>query len=123
LVAYQWENLYYCCDVCQTAANHQPSFQATLRPDSLDYTFDRYFYYDNELGEVKVMENLLDEELMLAKQFLERYGIDSNPILKQVRKNEYKNIRNALQDPEDGRTRDDFSFRWIYDEVATEMRF
>ena len=121
LQAYQWENHYYCCDQCQSESN-KLAFQPTLRPDDPAYSFDRFFYYDAQTGEVMVMENVVDPEMKeLALAFLKRYGISSNPKRNQARRNEYKNIRNAIANPEDGRMRDEFPYRAVYDCVVQAL--
>jgi uncharacterized protein (TIGR02646 family) len=117
LIAYKWENLFYCCWKCQKEANESP-FQLTLRTDASDYSFDRYFYYDNQDGEVKVMENLDPIDFENAHNYLQRYGINATARRKKVRQNEYKNVKYALSDPEDGQTRDDFPCRFVYDCVV-----
>ncbi|MEY3443271.1 MAG: hypothetical protein RLZZ519_1552 [Bacteroidota bacterium] len=123
LHAYKWENLFYCCRVCQNEANAK-DFVETLRPDVTRYEFDRYFYFDLQSGKLKVMENLLKEEpaqATLADLFLRRYGINDNPKRCQSRKHNYTNIKHALSDPEDGRTRDDFPYRFVYDCVLRDQ--
>jgi uncharacterized protein (TIGR02646 family) len=121
LQAYQWENHYYCCDQCQSESN-KLAFQHTLRPDDPAYSFDRFFYYDAQTGEMKVIEDIEDPEIeALATAFLTRYGISTNPKRNQARRNEYKNIRNALANPEDGRIRDEFPYRAVYDYVVQDL--
>ncbi|MBL0019428.1 MAG: hypothetical protein IPP17_24105 [Bacteroidetes bacterium] len=120
LHAYRWENLFYCCRVCQNEANAK-EFIETLRPDAQGYSFEKYFYYDAMSGEPKVMENLTRDESEKALAFLKRYGIIDNPKRRQSRKDNYKNIKHALSDPEDGRTRDDFPYRFVYDCVLRDQ--
>lgn len=120
LLAYDWENLYYCCDACQSKSNRLP-FEESLRPDAIDYAFERYFYYAD--GEVKVLENLSPEEKSAAVAFLKRYGINDNPKRNQARKDRYKDIKNAIQDATDGRERNDFPFRYVFDCVKADLQF
>ena len=54
---YEWENLYYCCFQCQTDAS-TIAFEVTIQPDSSDYHFEKYFYFDPQSGKINVMENL-----------------------------------------------------------------
>lgn len=115
LEAYDWPNLYFCCNACQSEANKRP-FAETLRPDNADYEFDRYFYFDRQTGEVKVMENLEEPDFTRADGFLKRYGISSNPKRNKSRQNEFMNIKNyLLERAEDGRVRDDFPYRFVFD--------
>ncbi|MEO0041457.1 MAG: hypothetical protein RL329_905 [Bacteroidota bacterium] len=119
LLAYDWNNLFYCCDRCQSEAN-KTAFTATLKPDDLDYQFSNYFYFDLQSGEIKVFEdlertNLIDFEK--ATNFLKRYGIN-HPKRNSARIALYKDIRNhfiAKKITGDERIRDDFMYRYVYD--------
>ncbi len=119
LQAYEWENLFYCCDKCQSEANKTP-FIATLKPDDATFSINEYFYFDAQTGELNVLENLEITNLTAfqnAKNFLQRYGINS-PIRNQSRKNLAQDVKNHLKNIEnedDKRTRDDFKYRYVYD--------
>ena len=119
LDAYDWINLFYCCDKCQSEANKIP-FVDSLKPDLTSYNFSRYFYFDLGSGEIKILENLEIENadaFNRASNFLKRYGINNNPARIQARKGLYRDICNHLKNKEnDDRVRDDFCFRYIYDE-------
>lgn len=119
-LAYQWENLYFCCDKCQSAANSIP-FSPSLRPDSQGYHFDNYFYFDTLTGNVEVLENKQGKEKENALRFLERYGINegNRPL---SRRNTYRNIRNLIgKETEDGRIRNDFAHRFVFDCVYADQ--
>jgi uncharacterized protein (TIGR02646 family) len=119
LQAYDWKNLFYCCDKCQSEAN-KILFLLTLKPDDTNYKFDDYFYFDLATGKLNVLENLENDNNSLfvnANNFLQRYGIN-NPIRNQSRKNLFYDVKNHLQNAqneEDKRTRDDFKYRYVYD--------
>ena len=117
---YYWENLFYCCTKCQSEANKY-SFEYTLKPDNMDYRFEDYFYYHIKSGELRVLENLeIDSDKYLkANQFLERYGINKNPKRIAARKATFTNVLNKLKvaNLDDLRTRNDFEFRYVYDEA------
>lgn len=120
LKSYDWDNLFYCCDKCQSEAN-KIQFQETLKPDSASYQFSDYFYFDLGSGELKVLENLETENPQAFKHanaFLIRYGICNNPKRKSARISLYKDIQNhftAKSLTDDNRLRDDFSYRYVYD--------
>lgn len=44
LEAYHWENLYPCCNVCQSKIEQYS--EHLLRPDAPDFSFERYFILD-----------------------------------------------------------------------------
>jgi len=118
-LTYFWENLFYCCTKCQSEANKH-AFEYTLKPDNEEYEFDDYFYYDNDSGELQVLENLEEEapnKYLKANLFLERYGINKNPKRIRDRKSTFYDILNFLRaaNSDDLRIRDDFEYRYIYD--------
>ncbi|HLH55679.1 MAG TPA: retron system putative HNH endonuclease [Verrucomicrobiae bacterium] len=49
--AFQWENLFYCCNHCQKKGERYDD--ALLRPDGSDYVFDRFFIYDFTTGRIE----------------------------------------------------------------------
>lgn len=119
LLAYQWTNLFYCCDKCQSEANKLP-FQYTLKPDDATYSFDTYFYFDLGTGQLVVLENLEKDNpaaFQNATNFLLCYGINSNPKRNQARKDIFMDIKNHLKldDVDNARVRDDFKYRYVYD--------
>jgi uncharacterized protein (TIGR02646 family) len=123
LKSYDWDNLFYCCDKCQSEANKKP-FQETLKPDNSTYQFDDYFYFDLGSGELKILENLVTDEpetFAKANAFLLRYGISNNPIRNMERKQIFKVIQNILKNNNseiNDFKRDDFKYRYIYDYVV-----
>ena len=91
---YEWENLYYCCFQCQTDAS-TIAFEVTIQPDSSDYHFEKYFYFDPQSGKINVMENLKKSNPNLfekAQKFLIRYGINKHPERCQTRKTLYEDM-------------------------------
>lgn len=60
LEAYRWENLYFCCDFCQSkGANFD---EKLLRPDSPEYFFERYFYWDYTEGTLEINKQACKED-------------------------------------------------------------
>lgn len=111
---YEWENLFYCCDKCQSMANKHNPFQVTLRPDDKNYHFDKHFWFDPEDGFVK----LNDKDDANARIFLERYGINKRPekiIARRRRYNELFKLYNdiSLNNLEDERLGE--GQRYIFD--------
>ncbi len=50
--AFLWSNLYFACNHCQTRREQYD--EQLLRPDSVDFEFDRYFRWDFTTGEILV---------------------------------------------------------------------
>ena len=48
LESYKWENLFLCCSNCQE--KNDEFDELLLKPDEIDYEFNRYFDYDYETG-------------------------------------------------------------------------
>jgi uncharacterized protein (TIGR02646 family) len=73
--AYAWDNLYYCCDCCQSSKGEQWD-DRLLRPDAEDYSFSRYFMFDYTTGEIKAncLANAPDQTR--ATVTIELYGLD-----------------------------------------------
>ena len=125
LLSYNWNNLFLCCNVCNSNANKQRTFIDNLKPDHPDYSFDSVFYFDAFTGKVEIIETLKVQNgnlFLKASNFLIRYGINNEENEKNkrcfLRKTEYQNIKNYFKNKEDDlRTRDDFEFRYIYDYV------
>jgi uncharacterized protein (TIGR02646 family) len=119
LLAYDWDNLFYCCDKCQSEANRTP-FTYTLKPSDSHYLFDSYFYFDLGSGEVKVVESLekdFPDEYKKGEDFLKRYGIN-NVKRNKARQYLYYDVKHFLQNQSntgDVRIRQDFKYRFVYD--------
>jgi uncharacterized protein (TIGR02646 family) len=117
LQSHDWDNLFYCCDKCQSEANKN-TFKKTLKPDEMDYCFEKYFYFDLQSGKLEVMENLTSDEFEKATAFLIRYGISDNPKRNKARQTLFSNIHNYfLSKPltNEIRERDEFMCRYVYD--------
>ena len=74
-LAYQWENLFYCCLKCQGSKQEQFD-DKLLRPDIAGYSFVYYFQYDTKTG--KIIPNADREESVQqrAAKTIELYGLN-----------------------------------------------
>lgn len=76
LVAYKWGNLYYCCDFCQ--AQKKVDFDPdALVPDSEEYEFGDYFYWDYTNGYLCVRPDIDDARKRRAKATIKLYGLNN----------------------------------------------
>jgi uncharacterized protein (TIGR02646 family) len=72
--AYQWSNLYYCCNFCQTKG---AAFdEAALHPDAEDYEFDRYFRWDYTKGELRANDLAAPEDQNRADATIKLYHLN-----------------------------------------------
>lgn len=74
-LAYQWENLFLCCPVCQ-GKKHGDFDDALLKPDEVDYEFSRYFVIDLATGLINPSPAANAEEKMRAATTIEMYGLN-----------------------------------------------
>lgn len=120
LLAYQYENLFYCCDKCQSNSNKP--YQPNIKPDHENYDFASIFYIDLKTFQIEVLEHLESDNPDLftkAKAFLNRYGINGTYRISR-RKNVYKDLQNyfiAEYGTADTRNRDNFQYRYLFDEL------
>lgn len=96
-LAYSWNNLFLCCDSCQSYELAKFS-RKLLKPDRNNYDFDKYFMFDFETGEIKSNESQSIHTQARAAKTIEIYGLnkDSRP---QARLNEllaYSKTNNPL---------------------------
>jgi len=54
-LAFEWHNLYYCCNNCQRHKGEQFE-EALLKPDDPDYHFETYFQWNFATGELQPNE-------------------------------------------------------------------
>lgn len=120
--AYQWRNLFYCCDRCQSKSNKK--YESNIKPDHKGYEFDRFFYVDLGTFKIEVHDDLKSNEIILAQNFIERYGIN-DPRRIARRKNVYFDLKNYFR-VEYGEThqreRNDFPYRYMYDYLLTQRK-
>lgn len=70
--AYDWDNLFYCCDKCQKSKRERFD-PLLLKPDDPDYAFSDYFEFDYTTGAIMAREGN-----PRAKTTIEIYQLDSS---------------------------------------------
>ncbi|HPM81361.1 MAG TPA: TIGR02646 family protein [Candidatus Anammoximicrobium sp.] len=73
--AYSWQNLYYCCDCCQSSKRERWD-DRLLRPDADDYSFTKYFVFDYTTGEIRANSRASVEDQSRAETTIALYGLD-----------------------------------------------
>lgn len=100
--AYCWANLYFCCMHCQQKSDDFD--ERALRPDGVDYQFDRYFRWDFTLGRIEVNDQASEEDQLRAQTTIRLYRLnEGHPSL---RKRELRRRTQGVDDPID-----DFAYR------------
>ncbi len=76
LLAYDWGNLYFCCDQCQSRKGDQWNEQL-LAPDHTGYEFNRYFAFDFTTGALLASPAASPDDRQRAEVTIQIYGLDS----------------------------------------------
>lgn len=104
-LAYAWANLFLCCDVCQQAKGDTFS-RLLLKPDVLDYRFERYFIYRYRTGEILPNPAASPAEQTRAAETIEVFKLNT-PKRKWQRRHEHKRGLDTA-------TLDEVPYRFIY---------
>jgi len=107
-LAYTWANLFICCDRCQAAKRAQFD-KLLLKPDTLDYAFERYFIVNYRTGEIEANPGANEEDQQRAQLTIIFYALNEHG-RPQSRLSEAKKYR-AL--PHDDYILDDFPYRFF----------
>jgi uncharacterized protein (TIGR02646 family) len=76
LQAYQWENLFLCCGLCQEKRDAYD--ERLLKPDEDYYAFDKYFDIDWVTGELIPNQEASKEEQERARITIRLFRLNSN---------------------------------------------
>ncbi len=108
-LVYQWENLFACCDKCQNAKGKRFD-EALLKPDEIEYEFNRYFFFDAQTGELGPQPQASPEDQKRAAVTIQLYRLNDfgRPdarltVLEMSSAIQYSNL-----------TIDDFSYRFMF---------
>lgn len=107
-LAYAWANLFICCDRCQAAKRDQFD-KLLLKPDALDYEFERYFVVNYRTGEIEVNPGADDHDQQRAQLTITIYALNEHG-RSQSRLLEAKKYRSL---PAEEYTLDDFPYRFF----------
>ena len=105
--AYQWENLYFCCDFCQ--GKGEEFEEGLLRPDAEDYRFDRFFRWDFTTGNLEVNEQASLEDQQRATVTIALYRLNTGH--PSLRRREARRRSKSPAEP-----LDEFAYRDFVDE-------
>ena len=91
--AYRWSNLYLCCRFCQQKEGTYDD--GMLRPDSVDYRFDRYFHWDFTRGRIEVNPQASGEDQIRAENTRRYFRMNEGHPLLRLREQ-----RKRMKDPQ-----------------------
>jgi uncharacterized protein (TIGR02646 family) len=109
LLAYAWENLFYCCSKCQES-KLEDFDERLLKPDVLDYSFEYYFQYDSKTGKIVSNPDRLEsnfQDFQRAEKTIELYGLNEHgrPMARKRTIRQYEDSNNPILD--------EFPYRYI----------
>ncbi len=76
LLAYDWANLYFCCDQCQSNKGDQWD-DLLLAPDHSGYEFHRYFAFDFTTGAIVASPSATPDDQLRAELTIQIYHLDT----------------------------------------------
>ncbi len=77
-LAYQWDNLFPCCNRCQSQKREQFE-DGLLKLDEADYSFNSYFMVNYKTGEIEPSPHATSPMQERAKVTLNIYGLNLSP--------------------------------------------
>jgi len=105
-LAYAWENLFPCCDLCQSSKRERFA-PALLKPDAPDYRFQAYFIANYKTGALEPAPYAAEEERQRAEISIRLYGLNL-PARTTARRREWERY---CRDPE--AYVDDYNYRFF----------
>jgi uncharacterized protein (TIGR02646 family) len=107
LLSYAWANLFYCCKYCNESKGENPE-RNLLKPDKLNYSFEKYFLFDYESGKIEVNPALSAVDKLLAENTILIYGL--NEFNRPFRRKFYLKQFQKMERPDT----EDFPYRFIF---------
>ncbi len=107
LLSYVWINLFYCCKYCNENKRENPE-RHLLKPDNINYNFEKYFLFDYDSGKIEVNPALSVVEKSRAENTIIIYGL--NKYNRPYRRKFYLKLFQQMQNPEI----EDFPYRFIF---------
>ena len=107
-----WENLYYSCQNCQGFKKEQYS-HLLLRPDSGNFSFDRFFIYTFRYDTIEPNPTLGVMETEMASVTIEIFGLndEGHKMARRHARERYTALVKASDDIEIN----DFPYRYLFD--------
>ncbi|MFZ4659926.1 MAG: hypothetical protein ACOYNY_23150 [Caldilineaceae bacterium] len=108
-LAYVWHNLFVCCNCCQSAKGDRFD-RRLLKPDTDDYSFERYFLANYRTGEIEINPMASDIDQYRAQLTIKFYELNDHG-RPQSRLRGYRMYQDLIKD---GKYQlDDFPYRFF----------
>lgn len=105
-LAYDWENLFPCCDQCQSQKLEKFD-EALLKPDAEEYRFEDYFIRNYKSGTLEPLPNASQAARQRAEITLVLYGLN----LPERNRERIREWEHFLRDPHPHL--DDYNYRFF----------
>ncbi len=105
-LAYDWANLFSCCDVCQ-ATKREKFDEVALKPDAEEYFFHHYFIANYKTGDLDALPSTRTQDRKRAEVTIALYGLNLET-RKKARLREWEQYR---RDPNP--ILDDYNYRYF----------
>lgn len=105
-LAYAWDNLFPCCDLCQSSKREQFD-PALLKPDAPDYAFASHFVVKYQTGEIEPSPHADDAARYRAEVSIRLYALNL-PERTLARRREWEHY---CRDPD--ACLDDYNYRFF----------
>lgn len=109
-LAYEWENLFLCCDVCQSAKLEKFD-ELLLKPDEVEYAFYRYFMNNYKTGEILPNPKASETDRLRADKTIALYDLNAEERCQSRLRTArvYQKVNEPLSD---------FSYRFFLEELS-----
>ncbi|MEG1465805.1 MAG: hypothetical protein RSA68_06970 [Hafnia sp.] len=112
-LAYKWENLYPCCDQCQSQKRER--FDPDLLiADDMAYQFDGYFMLNYSTGAIEPSAAVDSNHQRRAQVTIEHYGLN----LPERKKGRLRELQHYQRRDKEVSLLDDFSYRYFLQDWA-----
>ncbi|MES2467611.1 MAG: hypothetical protein V4675_09950 [Verrucomicrobiota bacterium] len=89
---FEWANLFLCCTACQKAKG--PKWDPLLlKPDSEDYSFEKYFECEFTTGKIIPKSDASDHDKERARKTIEIYGLDGRAGMRLQLAGDWPNLK------------------------------
>lgn len=110
-LAYQWDNLFPCCDMCQSQKREQFE-EGLLKPDDTEFAFNSYFIANYKTGEIAPSPYADEQDRHRAETTIRIYGLDL-PARNIARRRERECFDRDLEP-----VLDDYNYRFFLDDLC-----
>lgn len=107
LLSYVWHNLFYCCNHCNQNKGENAE-RNLLKPDGFEYSFEKYFLFDYDSGEIVANPALSSTDEIMVKNTIRLFGL--NKFNRPYRRRQFLKIFQKTSEPEI----EEFPYRFIF---------